>query len=213
MKFVEVFPYKGKRYNSVIYFFETCIKGQFPKIIDEYADGFLHRFDSCGLILPSGEDNIMRKGPFAWSGCPYIHMEPDDYDELDFKEFIVCFYLAARVYLINNPNCREKEQIYDALKRLRRNYTDINWIIDHFYGEDEYVCDEQCILTGEVHGKEWGEKWYNSYGKYLCFDDIDELVEAELKKYIDKQSENDTSSRNETQSKNIIDWVSKLLHM
>lgn len=122
----------------------------------------------------------MRKGPFAWSGCPGLKRTHDDYDELDFKMFIICFQLATEIYLINNINCKFKEQIKSSMKELKSNYTDISWIIEKFYGIEYYVCDDQAICTGEHHGKEWGEQWYENYGKHLYFDDIDTIVDSQI---------------------------------
>ena len=72
---------------------------------------------------------------------------------MDFKMFVVCFELAAKVYYLNSGN-----QVTTDIKRLRRNYSDIEWIIERCYGEEYYVTDNQGICTGEHHGKEWVEK-------------------------------------------------------
>ena len=179
MKFLDVFPYDKNDYYHVIYYFEESIGYYFQYILSEFAKGIAcNPFPSCCLNLPHGDDNVMRKGPFACSGCPISKKEEEDYDVLDFKMFVVCFELAAKVYYLNSGN-----QVTTELKKLRRNYTDIEWIIEHCYGEEYYVNDNQCIYTGEHHGKEWGEEWYEKYGRFLSFDDVDEIVEAQFEKY------------------------------
>ena len=154
MKFLDVFPYDKNEYSQVIDYFEESIGYYFQKILSEFSKGIVcNLFPSCCLNLPDGEDNVMRKGPFVWSGCPILKREEEDFDILDFKMFVVCFELAAKVYYLNSGN-----QVTTELKKLRRNYTDIEWIIEHCYGEAYYVTDNQGICTGEHHGKEWGEK-------------------------------------------------------
>ena len=154
MKFLDVFPYDKNEYSQVIDYFEESIGYYFQKILSEFSKGIVcNLFPSCCLNLPDGEDNVMRKGPFVWSGCPISKKEEEDYDVLDFKMFVVCFELAAKVYYLNSGN-----QVTTDIKRLRRNYSDIEWIIERCYGEEYYVTDNQGICTGEHHGKEWGEK-------------------------------------------------------
>ena len=181
MRFVDVFPYNRDEYSQVIWFFEECIERDFQAVIDNYAHGHQYGFESCGLNLPNGEDNIMYKGPFAWAGDPSSDMCPDEYDQLDFKMFIICFELAAKVFLLNNSSYEYPMRIFDSLKLIRKNYTNVLWLIEHFYGEEFYVCDNQGVCTGEHHGKEWGEKWYETYGKLLYFDDVDQIVEAQFR--------------------------------
>lgn len=179
MKFLDVFPYDKNEYSQVIDYFEKSIGTYFQKILSEYAKGIQYNtFTACCLNLPRNDDNVMRKGPFAWSGCPILKRGEEDFDILDFKMFVVCFELAAKVYYLNSGN-----QVTTDIKRLRRNYSDIGWIIEHCYGEEYYVTDNQGICTGEHHGKEWGEEWYEKYGKFLSFNDVDEIVEAQFEKY------------------------------
>ncbi len=175
MNFKDVFPYNADDYYQLIDYFEESIDRNFPEVLSEYADGHQYRFSSCGLNLPRGEDNFMRKGPFAWSGDPSLDREPDGFDQLDFKMFIVCFELAVKVYMFNNGNQYEEKMLAD-LKKLREKYTDAPWIIEHFYGENYYVCDGQGVYTSEHHTEEWGREWYEKYGKYLDFKDVDDIV-------------------------------------
>ncbi|MEZ3453289.1 MAG: hypothetical protein K1W17_02860 [Oscillospiraceae bacterium] len=176
MRFIDAFPYEAKDYFQLISYFEKSVDRNFGEILSTYADGHQYRFSSCGLNLPKGHDNLMRKGPFAWAGNPSVNMAPNEFDQLDFKMFIICFELAARVYLFNEKICNDKMTIFSELKKIRERYTDVLWIIEHFYGVDDYVCDDQGIYTGEHHTEEWGREWYEKYGKHLNFEDIDDIV-------------------------------------
>ena len=175
MKFKDVFPYDEKGYYQVIRYFEESVKRNMPAVLEKYANGSQYRYDSCGLNLPDSDDNFMYKGPFAWSGYPWGDWQPEDFDVIDFKMFIVCFELAARVYMFNNGE-QYKEKMLADLKKLREKYTDIPWIIEKCYGTEYYVTDNHGISTGEHHTEEWGREWYEKYGKYLNFEDIDDIV-------------------------------------
>lgn len=175
MKFKDVFPYKAEEYYQLIYYFEESIKHNMPNVLETYANGRQYRYSSCGLNLPRSGDDFMFKGPFAWSGDPSIDLYPDGFDQLDFKMFIVCFELAVRVYMFNNGG-QYKEKMLADLKKLREKYTDISWIIENCYGTEYYVTDNHGVSTGEHHTEEWGREWYEKYGKYLDFEDIDDIV-------------------------------------
>lgn len=186
MLFEDVFPYKKDEYSQLIYFFEKSINENWLNVIVKYANGVQYRFDSCGLNLPKSDDNLLRKGPFAWAGNPCLDRSSDGFEQLDFKMFIVCFELATKVYLFNNDACECRTVILDNMKTLKEKYTNIPWIIDNFYGIEYYVCNNDGICTGEHHGKEWGEMWYEKYGKYLNFDDVDDIVKTQFKAYYKK---------------------------
>ncbi len=176
MKFEDVFPYEKDRYPQLIEYFETSLRRfpGFPEVLNSFSRGGCWSFDDCGINIPDGEDELMREGPFAWAGNPFIIRCPEDFEIIDFKMFIVCFELAVRVYIFNHKD-QPAENLLKDMKTLREKYTDVSWIKEHCYGEAE-VCDDQLVLTGEYHGKEWGEKWYEKYGRFLRFDDIDEIV-------------------------------------
>lgn len=175
MKFKDVFPYDVKEYFQVIDYFEESVKCDMPNVLETYANGMQYRYNSCGLNLPRGENDFMFKGPFAWSGDPSVNCYPDGFDQLDYKMFIVCFELAVRVYMLNNGG-QYKEKMLADLKKLRKKYTDISWIIDNCYGTEYYVTDNNGVCTGEHHTEEWGREWYEKYGKYLDFEDVDDIV-------------------------------------
>lgn len=79
-----------------------------------------------------------------------------------------------------------QDKLFADLKKLRKKYSNIEWIIEHCYGEEYYVCDAEGVCTGEHHGKEWGELWYEKYGKYLNFDDVNNIVNAQFEDYFHK---------------------------
>lgn len=174
MKFEDVFPYEKDRYPQLIEYFEESLKWGMPEVLHYFSIGGFLRLDYCGLGIPHGEDELMREGPYAWAGNPFTIWRPEDDEIIDFKMFIVCCELAVRVYIFNHKD-RPTENLFKDLKTLREKYTDVSWIKEHCYGEAK-VCDDQLVLTGEYHGKEWGEEWYEKYGKFLRFDDIDEIV-------------------------------------
>lgn len=173
MKFIDVFPYDRSRYPELIHYFEYAIRSM-PTVLKYFSIGGFLRFDDCGLGIPDGEDDIMREGPFAWYGDPSIIRGPEDFEIIDFKMFIVCVELAVRVFIFNSGKPAE-ESVLNDLEELKKKYTDVSWIKEHCYGEG-MVYDNQLVQTGEYHGKEWGEEWYEKYGKFLRFDDVDEIV-------------------------------------
>lgn len=173
MKFIDVFPYDRYRYPKLIHYFEYAIRSM-PTVLKYFSIGGFLRFDDCGLGIPDGEDDIMREGPFAWYGDPSIIRGPEDFEIIDFKMFIVCVELAVRVFIFNSGKPAE-ESVLNDLEAFKKKYTDVSWIKEHCYGEG-MVTDDQLVQTGEYHGKEWGEEWYEKYGKFLRFDDVDEIV-------------------------------------
>ena len=79
MKFLDVFPYDKNEYSQVIDYFEKSIGIYFQKILSEFSKGIVcNLFPSCCLNLPHGDDNVMRKGPFVWSGCPILKRGEED---------------------------------------------------------------------------------------------------------------------------------------
>lgn len=190
MKFIDVFPYDKKEYAFIIDFFEEYANYRsFAASFSGWAQGIsCPLYEFAGINFP-GDDQQMRCGPNIWEG-PHFALSDQ---ELGYHEFIVIMLLAAKVFLQNMRskgiteyeryiNLVNNEEVVHAeegflkdVELFRKNFSDVLWIKEHFYGE-YHVTDEHGVLTGEYHGKEWGEEWYEKYGKFLRFDDVDEIV-------------------------------------
>ncbi|MDE7293189.1 MAG: hypothetical protein K2N72_02065 [Oscillospiraceae bacterium] len=205
MKFEDVFPYDKEEfpfkedYSFVVKFFNEYTEYKnFPEFFEGQAEGIgcgFHEF--AGINLPNGEDQNMMCGPRIWEGPSFCMND----QELDFHQFAVIMLTAARVFL---ENMREKgiteyrryinlvdntEHVYTEkrflgdIEKFRENFLNVERIKEICYGEDYYVTDDEGVITGEHHGKEWGEEWYEKYGKYLNFDDVDKSIEANFAAY------------------------------
>ncbi len=211
MRFEDVFPYDKEEFpfkedNSfVVYFFNMCTEYKyFPEFFEKLANGVgCSLSDDAGINLPNGEDWKMMYGPRIWEG-PYFAIEECT---LNFHQFAVIMLTAARVFL---ENMREKgateyyrytnlvdntEHVYTEkrflgdIEKFRENFLNVERIKEICYGEEYYVCDDEGVITGEYHGKEWGEEWYEKYGKHLNFDDADEIVEANFAAYYKRKED------------------------
>jgi len=201
MLFEDIFSYNTGKYSFIIAFFNKYTKNErFLFTFSHCAQGVsscIHEF--AGIDLPSADYQEMRKGPRIWEGNAIYSLNEC---EVDFHDFAIIMLTAAKVFLNNirenevsegvnlindKYNCSYiQENLIKSIKEFRKNFFNIEWIKENCYGEG-YVTDNCAEPTGEYHGKEWGEKWYETYGKYLNFDDIDDIVETQFKVYYKKK--------------------------
>ncbi len=188
MDYKDFFPLNQERYAFVIGFFgEYAASRYFPMAFSRIARG-----ESCavsdyaGINIPCAEDGELRRGPTIYSG-PYPYTGEF---ETDFHEFAVIMLSAAEYFLAvmrgrgiteyaQAQNCVTNEREVYTEKRFiadielfRRNFCNVGWIKAHCYGQGR-VVDSDGIVTEEYHGREWGECWYEEYGRLLDFGDIE----------------------------------------
>lgn len=196
MEFESFFPLDKERYAFVIRFFsEYTTPRAFPQAFSRWARGEICSVgDYAGISIPSPEDNELHRGPTIWEGPDSCAGE----FEPDFHEFAVTMLSAAKFFLakareqgiteyVKVFNCvTNAEEVFTQarfiadVETFRKNFCNVGWIKEHCYGEGQ-VVDSEGVLTGEYHGAEWGELWYEKFGRLLKFDDIetvDDVIRA-----------------------------------